>query len=368
MKSGKRCVSALLAMLLALSLAACGGESLGQKLEQSTLPAGTEPVETKKESLAQNSTAPAETEPGEEALEMLRWCMEPAPRIALAIAYLGNRSGEDTMPLADWLWETNPGLMTKMPFIGQIPEERILGGGYGDLYCLVPRDDSTTLAVNCVRWGGDPEPEVEEVLYRSEYAQPVLVYVWYEMRLDQPIVQIQATAGNGAQVTWLPTFDPDYGTIVLPTDENDDPLILDFSLFGFLEEEGNDMEDWDFGDDGWLPPTDEGLADTSWACEEWSMDLQRGSADPEFFGTALLYHWSGDGEETPPAWQGVWRMEDDCLRLEISAEAGDGVCGSFPVLVDPSGEHLFIQQADDGTCPPFFDEDMTAMELTFSYG
>ena len=271
------------------------------------------------------------------------------------------------MPLSDWLWETCPGLMAEMPFIAQIPEDRILGGGYGDLYCLVPRDDSTTLAVNWVHWdktGGEAKPQVEKVLYRSEYAEPVLVYVWYERSLDAPCIEIQAIAGNGAQVTWYPVLDREYGYFFIPTGENDDPLIMDFSFFGFLEEEGNDMEDWDFGDDGWLPPTDEGLADTSWVCEEWSLELYRGSTDPAWFGTAVLCRWSANIAGADETREGFWRMEGDCLCLEFPGVSG----GSFPVLIDPSGEHLYIRQADDGTCPPFFDEDMAAMELTLSYG
>ena len=367
MKYGKRCVAALLAALLALSLSACGGESLGQKIAENVPPETTAGMETKDASVPPESAAPEKKDGAEEALEQLRWCMEPAPKIALAAAYLGNRSGEDTMPLSDWLWEASPELMAQMPFIGEIPEDRILGGGYGDLYCLVPRDDSTTLSVNWVHWdksGGEAKTQVEEVLYRSEYAEPVLVYVWYEGSLDAPCVEIQAVAGNGAQVTWYPTLDREYGYMIVPTGEDDDPLILDFSFFGFLDEEENDMEDWNFGDDGWLPPTNEGLADTSWVCEEWSLELYRGSADPGWFGRAELCRWSAHVAGADETREGFWRMEGDCLCLEFPGVSG----GCFPVLVAPSGEHLIIQQAADGTCPPFFDEDMTSMELTLSYG
>lgn len=365
MDFGKRFTAALLAALLALSLTACGGESAGQETTKAAQPESTICEETKNAQTQPESSAPAEKDAESEALELLRWCMDPAPQIALAAAYLGNRSGEDTMPLSDWLWETSPGLMAEMPFIAQIPEDRILGGGYGDLYCLVPRDDSTSLAVNWVHWdktGGEAQPQVEKVLYRSEYAEPVLVYVWYEGSLDAPCIEIQAIAGNGAQVTWYPTLDRDYGYFVIPTGENDDPLIMDFSFFGFLEE-GNDGENWDFGDDGWLPPTDEGLADTSWVCEKWSLELCRGSTDPAWFGTAVLCRWPGSIAGADETREGFWRMENTCLCLEFPGQSG-----SFPVLIDPSGEHLYICQAADGTCPPFFDEDMAAMELILSYG
>ena len=45
------------------------------------------------------------------------------------------------------------------------------------------------------------------------------------------------------------------------------------------------------------------------------------------------------------------------------------VSGSFPVLIDPSGESLHIQQdRETGVCPPFFGEGMTCMELIRAYG
>lgn len=62
-------------------------------------------------------------------------------------------------------------------------------------------------------------------------------------------------------------------------------------------------------------------------------------------------------------------MEDDCLRLELSDGAGNSVNGSCPVLIDPSGDYLHIQQGrDTHICPPFFNEGVTAMELTLVYG
>ena len=39
-----------------------------------------------------------------------------------------------------------------MPFLLEIPNNCILGAGYGDLYCIVPRDENTSLAVNHVTW------------------------------------------------------------------------------------------------------------------------------------------------------------------------------------------------------------------------
>ena len=122
------------------------------------------------------------------------------------------------------------------------------------------------------------------------------------------------------------------------------------------------MGDW------WLPPTDEELADSQWACGEgWSMDLSRGNCDSDYAGIADLYHQSENGQEYQLFCSGLWRMEDDCLRLEFPAETSAG--GSFPVLIHPSGVYLLILQSRDGyTCPPFFVDDMTSMYLLRTYG
>lgn len=217
----RRLTALFLSLLVLLSLAACGGKGSGQRQESRAEPsadsgqAGTASVlpsesnkEEKDESGAPSaSPAPIDSEQPQTALDQLRECMENTPQIALAAACLGYREADDPTPLTDWMWVNSPGLMEKMPFILTIPEDRILGAGHGDLYCLVPRDDNTTLAVNHVTWkstGNGVWPEADEVLYRDEHAQPVLVFVRYEEFQDEPDVGIHAIAGNGAQVEWYP--------------------------------------------------------------------------------------------------------------------------------------------------------------------
>ena len=395
----RRLAAAFLSLLLLLSLAACGGKGSEQQQDNSAEPSegsvkqseDSGQVETdsklphdhtSKGNKGESDTppaspAPADNEQVQAALDWLRACMDNAPQIALAAAYLGYREADDPTPLGDWMWVNSPALMEEMPFILTIPEDRILGAGYGDLYCLVPRDDNTTLAVNHVTWKSTWNsgvcPEVDEVLYRDEYAQPVLVFVGYEEFRDEPDVGIHAIAGNGAQVEWYPFLDVESGDMPIPTGVDYSPLILDFTRFGDITglDYWSDSDEWDpAGDDWWLPPTDEGLADSQWFCGEgWYMDLGRGNCDPDYAGIADLYYQSADGQEYQLFYSGVWRMEDDCLRLELSAGVGTSASGSFPVLIDPSGDHLYIQQSRDGyTCPPFFDDDITSMELTRSYG
>ncbi len=312
----------------------------------------------------------------QEALSMLQECMDMMPQVVMAVAYLGYREADDQTPLEDWLWQHAPAMLMEMPFIQTIPGERILGAGYGDLFCFVPRDDSTSLAVNHVVWqsdGAGNRPNVDTLLYYDGNTQPVLVFVGYEEYRTEPDIGIIAVAGNGAGLAWYPVVDEEYGYIVLPTGAYETPLLLDFSIFGGEDgTEGGMAWGWDApGDMSWCPPTDEGLSDSEWACGEgWRMELERGGGDAGYAGAVRLYYQQQAGQPYDLMYAGSWRMENDCLRLELKGERGrDDLSGSFPLLIDPSGDNLYIQMSQDGvTCPPFFDEDMGAMELSRIYG
>ena len=112
-----------------------------------------------------------------------------------------------------------------------------------------------------------------------------------------------------------------------------------------------------------------GLAYTNWTCEHWYMEFGWGDSDPDYSGRIDLYHQPEDGQEYAYSYSGIWRMEGDCLHLDLSDGAGTRMSGSFPVLIDPSGESLHIQQdRETGVCPPFFGEGMTCMDLIRAYG
>lgn len=95
-----------------------------------------------------------------------------------------------------------------------IPSERVLGPGYGKLFCVIPRGENTSLAVNHITWqpqGNGLHPVADEVLYREEYAQPVLLFVDPE-ELD---MEVNLVADDGTVVNWYPQEDL-YGDLILP--------------------------------------------------------------------------------------------------------------------------------------------------------
>ena len=248
-----------------------------------------------------------------------------------AAAYLGYREKGDTSKLSDWMLENCLDLTAEMPVMLTIPSERVLGPGYGKLFCVIPRGENTSLAVNHITWqsqGNGLHPVADEVLYREEYTQPVLLFV----NPEEPDMEVNLVADDGTVVNWYPQEDL-YGDLILPASEEGRLLLFDFSIYTNTIAIDH-PEGWEpSGDDWWWPPTDLGLADTSWDCDEWTLELHYGDCDPDYAGLANLYECYDDRMDL--RFFGVWLMEDDCLRLDMSAGVGSSLSGSFPVLISP---------------------------------
>lgn len=358
----RRAISALLCLALALSLTACGGETERPETEGGSGMTGT--LSGGKGNVSEPKDDPDDPEKAEAGLVLLRACMAEDDQLAGAVAYLGQREPNDRSSMTEWLLENSGGLVSELPFLLEIPAERVLGGESGKLYCIVPRDGSTSLAVNHVTWqmmGNGLHPVADEVLYREEYAEPVLVFVDPE----EPDKEVNLVTNDGVAAIWYPQEDG-YGNLFLPTDEAGEPMLYDFAIYGYTT--GLDYpEGWEpSGDDWWWPPTELGLADTSWLCDSWVLELRGGDASPEYAGTADLYY--SPAGYIKQDYFGVWRMEDDCLRLDLSAGVGSSLSGSFPILISPSGEEMHFQRSRSGEGVPFLPDDMDSIDLTRSYG
>ena len=367
-----RILPALLYMTVVFDITACGEQNQLPKTEESCIQSINEIILSRSKGTNESRPSPQfNSKPEEAALVLLRNSMAYSDQIAGAVADLGFREQSEKAPLPEWLRENCAGLVSEMPFLLDIPAERVLGAGWGDLYCIVPRDENTSLAVNHVTWeslGNGVWPVPGEVLYREECAQPVLIFVNYEQWRDEPDTEIVLVTNDGVEVKWLPLTD-EYGIPIVPTGENYLPMLMDFGIWGYVT--GLDYpEAWEpSGDDWGLPPTDWGWAYTNWTCEHWYMEFGWGDSDPDYSGRIDLYHQPEDGQEYAYSYSGIWRMEGDCLHLDLSDGAGTRMSGSFPVLIDPSGESLHIQQdRETGVCPPFFGEGMTCMDLIRAYG
>lgn len=359
----RRICAAILCHILLLGLAGCGKANKAKPND-----GGDPPVKASADALKQGQPAAdsEETVDGAESLARVRGDLEYDGRLTGAAAYLGLREKGDQTELTDWLRENCADLTSELPFLLEIPSERVLGAGYGKLFCIVPRDENTSLAVNHVTWqmmGNGLHPVADEVLYREEYVEPVLLFVDPE----EPDKEVNLVTNDGVAAIWYPQEDG-YGNLILPTDEDGAPLLYDFAIYGYTT--GLDYpEGWELsGDDWWLPPTDMGLADTAWVCDDWLMSLHYGDCDPDYAGIAELYHRFEDNTELTRVFSGVWRMEDDCLRLDLSAGVGSSLSGSFPILISPSGEEMHFQRSRSGEGVPFLPDDMDSIGLILYTG
>ena len=356
-----RVLAVFLCIALALGLTACGGKetppfetetggtagalsgSKGEKDSGVSVPSGSG-----------GEVAGVDPELAEKSLELLYGAMAFDDQYAGAVAYLGYREQGDSTPLSDWLVENCAGLTEAMPFLLHVPAEHILGPGYGDLFCIVPRDETTMLTVEHVTWVSsqfEVGEVTEEVLYQAKSAQPVLIFKNLDDFHPLPDVHITLEPDNGPMCEWFPDVD-EYDALSIPTG-------LDYP------------DDWEFhGDIRWDPPTAWELAYTNWSCEHWDMEISWGdSTKPDYEGIVNLYQQPEDGQEYVLAYTGVWRMENGCLRLELTDGMGGSVSGSFPVRMDPAGEYLCIEQDwETGVCPPFFGAETSCIDLARTYG
>lgn len=278
-------------------------------------------------------------------------------------AYLGYREADDTGSLIEWLYNSYPQMPAFWPFLEEIPQSDIIGE-YGDLYCVVPMDESVTFSVKGVEWeilGNGTMPHYSEPLYTPEVNRPFLMYVTHGDWPDETNLTLEIIEPNGFVATWFPSYDPETGCLPeIPGDWYD--TIQDFARlydigYGIATPVG-DME--------WLPPTNLGLGNTTWQSDNgWLLEFKYDENAGTGYGDMVLYQPvpGDDGTILTPYYEGTWWMEDDSLCLGVY----DGNC-PFPLLISPSGEQMIIMQSDDGSVLPFFEKGQTTVSLTLTYG
>lgn len=279
-----------------------------------------------------------------------------------AASYLGYREEGDTSTLSEWLQDNCPMLTSFWPFLAEIPEEDIVGD-HGYLYCIVPMDASVQFAVKGLEWenGGDNmPPSSSEVLYVPQLDRPFLLYSTCESWVDNADVVLEFVEADGFEGVWTPVLEPD-GSITNPLAQDGGYTIVDFASLYDIGDYVPHLQSGTDADSGWLPPTETGLANTTWYSDNgWLLSFgEDGNAEDGM----VLYYTEGEEGTLTPYCEGTWWMEDDGLCLGVY----DGNC-PFPLLISPSGEQLVIMRADDGSVLPFFVEGQTICSLSIVYG
>mgnify|MGYP000763532269 CR=1 FL=1 len=125
----KKLITLLLALAMVLSLTACGGQSEPPPPEGGSGMAGA--LSGGKGNVSEPKDDPDDSEKTESGLDLLRACMAEDDQLAGAVAFLGQREPNDRSSMTDWLLENSGGLVSELPFLLEIPSERVLGAGYG---------------------------------------------------------------------------------------------------------------------------------------------------------------------------------------------------------------------------------------------
>lgn len=179
-----------------------------------------------------------------------------------AVAFIGHASGPK--------WEGSyhgiygdQGHLIDYPFISKIPDERFVEYEGEELYCIVPADQSATVAVN--QWiipeGSGQQGYAGEVLYRSESGEPILLRGNADSLASN--LRVTITDENGRSATLFPMTNSMDGTLLLAELSDviwdftlyDDPLyggpidtektltmeelLGDWSVWGLVDEAGN---------------------------------------------------------------------------------------------------------------------------------
>lgn len=239
----KRIICVLLCACMLLGLAGCGGDPAptAGTTEPQAAPETTEAAPASTATPTEAPTMPTEesTIPTEEqqdpSLAVFRQAMVETPQLFAAAFFGYAQQDADVFAL---MREAAPQLCEDLPFLLAIREENIIGS-FGYLFCIVPADENTTVAVNRRPWNPETESyEEPEVLYRSESGAPVLVMCPNEDWI--PDTEVVITDSNGTVTIWSPYLDPSYHISALRNDSGEN-LIFDFTSYDELPDPGRDQ-------------------------------------------------------------------------------------------------------------------------------
>lgn len=313
-----------------------------------------------------------------EALSAIRTVIKLSDAFC-GVAYLGYT--ENPIAKEDfraWLIGTNPRQLEDNPFIADIPEENIIGD-CGQLFCLIPRDENASVAVNSIHWDSSQERYVEdEVLYRSESGQPILIFSKPDPEYSYASTNnVFVVNDDGSTVEWYPGINP--SGYIYVTHENDmaedsPVLTMDFTNY---DDFGIDGLYYYSHEMGWSGPRvvtlagDARVGDMYWHCT--AADPNEKIVHYTFIfhnegdnrGTAILGFAYDDSSEFEEVWNGYWHLEEvpeAASRLELSMNSASGkyFADYFRILVSPSGEQMVMSRGEHGTLLP-------EMSATFEY-
>lgn len=305
MKNAKRFLAMLLGILM---LAGCASDPADQATTLPTAPETTKPS---------RETQPAET-PAEASLKALRKEMDKYTVFGAAFFdYHDTLDSDEPVDPYSTMEEYAPKLCKQYPFLLEIPEENVVGGDNGELICIVPKNPKSSVRISRCTWTGE-EYIFDDLIYESDKGDPVLLFCNNSgIGCD---TQVVITAPDGTETVWTPLLDNNHCLWNL-WDEDGNPQILDFSPYW-------EILLWGYNnayDQGWLPITEEMLADTTWT----GWDLWDDGTEYQYQVTFhaghtadIRWHKGGEQEYQGAPWKIFERNGFPVLSIDLGGMAG----------------------------------------------
>lgn len=283
------------------------------------------------------SPVPAETAATEQTMEpvspeaslnSLRQAMVGTPQL-FAVAYFGYHYSEIPGQPVDSIAvmkEYAPELCGDLPFLLEIPEDRIIGEG-GDLFCIVPLDENATVAVSKGYWDDENSQYIyDDMIYSSMSGEPILLYCnnagW------EPDTQVYISDPSG-ETFWCPGTDINGFASQAP--------FHDFSPYPeLLKAEHRWLKDC-----GWVLPTNDQLIGTTWSSSLYFEDGTEYTYAMSIQNDFLEARWN-EGEEhiyRDATWELTY--EDDCAVLTIDFGEMAGVL-RYNLLYEENYGELYV--------------------------
>ena len=313
MKSIHRITAA--ALILALLLTGCGAPA------QPTTAAPTDPTTIETIQATQQTTVPTvPTEPmPDPSLNGLRQALVGTTQV-FAVAYFGYHETLDSDAPVDpyvAMQENAPQLCTDLPFLLDIPKERV-AGKTGDLFCIVPGSVDATVTVARGIWDDAAgENRYEDVIYTGS-GEPILLLCnnsgW------EPDTRVTVSGPDGEAV-WYPMVDDNHCPDEL-LNENGEDLFYDFTPYrDMLITRYNGMK----GE--WVLPGEEVLVGTTWLWTGWRKDGLETSYLVTFREDTLYIRWNDgysrmDYEYHDAPWQLTYEGDYAVLSIDLGEFGG----------------------------------------------
>ncbi len=236
----------------------------------------------------------------DEQLKALREKKESEVQL-FAAAYIGCTDDMNEVDAVEWIKENSPVFCENYSFVENIPAGQIAGTHMGELYCIVPFDENSTVVINRAVYDENGNGSYENVIYRSESGEPVLLFCNNAGVDGDTMVTITNSDGN--KDVWFPGLDEKL-MMNCPYNANYDTFIYDFSHYQEILEKEHTVRK----NSGWKLPTAADLQFTNWSGVDYRGSEVIGSYKIEFGEDTAYIKWV-DGDEEHEFKDVEWQLE-----------------------------------------------------------